>query len=137
MGVTLPQISKLDHLVLTVSNIRQSVQFYHRVLGMRVEQFDAADGTNRVALVFGDQKINLHAVESPFLPNAHCATVGSADLCFLSDDPLSEWKTHFAANGVAIKDGPVKRTGATGAITSLYIRDPDGNLIEVSNRCPQ
>lgn len=124
----------LDHLVLTVSDIDASARFYCDVLGMVREDFHGADGTARVAVSFGSQKINLHAVGHEFDPCAIRPTAGSADLCFLSEVPLVRWQAHLAEHGVPILDGPVARTGATGPITSIYVRDPDGNLIEVAVR---
>lgn len=124
----------LDHLVLTVADIDATARFYCDVLGMVREDFHGADGTARVALGFGSQKINLHRAGAEFEPRALRATPGSADLCFLTDVPLVDWQAHLAAQGVPIIDGPVARTGATGPITSIYVRDPDGNLIEISVR---
>ncbi|MDF0602973.1 VOC family protein [Psychromarinibacter sp. C21-152] len=124
----------LDHLVLTVADIEATVAFYGDVLGMLREEFHGADGAPRVAVSFGSQKINLHAEGDAIEPRAVRPVPGSADLCFLSDVPLETWQEHFDAQGVPVIDGPVARTGATGPITSLYIRDPDGNLIEVSVR---
>lgn len=129
----MPQITQLDHLVLTVGDIAKSVAFYRDVLGMTPARFTPADGSTRWALAFGAQKINLHAAARPFAPHAATPKPGSADLCFLSDTPLATWQAHFSAHGVRIEEGPIARTGASGAIISLYIRDPDGNLIEVSN----
>ncbi|MFQ6553597.1 VOC family protein [Aestuariibius insulae] len=128
----MPELSRLDHLVLTVGDIDRTVAFYEGVLGMRAETFYPADGSTRVALVFGAQKINLHAAGHEFEPKAMAALPGSADLCFLTEVSLEEWRAAFDAAGVAIEEGPVRRTGATGPILSLYVRDPDGNLIEVS-----
>ncbi len=130
----MPHVDKLDHLVLSVVDVSRSIGFYETVLGMQAKQFHPADGSTRWALTFGTQKINLHPAEEPFEPKAARPQSGSADLCFLSANPLSEWEAHFAALGVGIEAGPVARTGATGALMSLYVRDPDGNLIEVSNR---
>ena len=129
-----PQVSGLDHLVLTVSDIQATVAFYTNVLGMRAQDFRPADGSIRKALTFGAHKINLHDAAAPFAPHAATPAPGTADLCFLSDTPLDAWTAHFAALGVAVITGPVARTGATGPILSLYIHDPDGNLIEVANR---
>lgn len=127
-------VSSLDHLVLTVSDINQSVAFYRDVLGMEAEQFCPADGSTRWALTFGVQKINLHPADGVFAPHAQVPKVGSADLCFLSETGLDAWAAHFAEQNIIVEEGPIARTGATGPIMSLYIRDPDGNLIEVSNR---
>lgn len=101
---------------------------------MEVVSFRPADGTERKALAFGAQKINLHQAGAEFEPKAERPQSGSADLCFLSETPVADWVAHFGAQGVEVIEGPVRRTGATGPILSVYIRDPDGNLIEVSNR---
>ncbi|MDA5558846.1 VOC family protein [Shimia sp. MMG029] len=122
------QIDRLDHLVLTVARIDATVAFYKRVLGMEVVTF----GAGRVALTFGPQKINLHEAGREFEPKALHPTPGSADLCLIAATPLSEIVAHLEAQKVAIEQGPVARTGATGPITSVYFRDPDHNLIEVS-----
>jgi catechol 2,3-dioxygenase-like lactoylglutathione lyase family enzyme len=120
-------IVALDHLVLTVADIDRTVAFYER-LGMRRETF----GAGRIALRFGDQKINLHAAGAEFEPHARHPVPGSADLCFLVDDPLAEVERVLAAAGIAVELGPLERTGAVGTIESLYVRDPDGNLVELS-----
>lgn len=130
----MPSVTRFDHLVLTVMDIRRTVQFYAAVLGMQADIFTPADGSTRTALKFGTQKINLHAAHATFDPKAEVPMPGSADVCFLSDDDLTVWADHLAAQGVPIEDGPIARTGATGPIMSLYIRDPDGNLIEIANR---
>lgn len=127
-----PTVTSLDHLVLTVTDMDTTLRFYTRVLGMRAETFRPADGSTRHALSFGAQKINLHPATAPFDPKAAHPGPGSADLCFLTETPLAEWQDHLAAQGIAIEEGPLPRTGATGPILSLYIRDPDGNLIEIS-----
>lgn len=124
------QIDSLDHLVLTVADIEASCAFYQRVLGMEVLTF----GAGRKALAFGTQKINLHQAGREFEPKAERPTPGSADLCFLTSVPLPQVQQHLAACGVTVAEGPVQRTGAQGPILSLYFRDPDRNLIEVSNR---
>ena len=129
----MPVITGLDHLVLTVADIAASLAFYRDVLGMSPVAFTPDDGTTRWALTFGTQKINLHEAAAPFAPHAANPLPGSADLCFLTATSIADWQTHFARQGVAIVAGPVPRTGATGPILSLYVRDPDGNLIEVSN----
>ena len=126
------RVRALDHLVLTVSNIPETVRFYTQVLGMRGEQFTVADGGRRWALKYGQQKINLHQHKREFDPKAKSPTPGSADLCFLTDTSMDEWLLHLAVHQVDIEEGPVARTGATGPITSIYVRDPDQNLIEVS-----
>lgn len=128
-----PTLDSLDHLVLTVADIGATVAFYTDVLGMRAEVFHPTDGSRRHALVFGRQKINLHPKGGEFDPKAAHPAPGTADLCFLSATPVADWQAHLTARGVAVEEGPVRRTGATGPILSLYLRDPDGNLIEVSN----
>lgn len=130
----MPAVTSLDHLVLTVADVDRSIAFYTRILGMTAEAFQPADGSTRWALKFGDQKINLHPAAGPFAPHAKTPTAGSADLCFLSETQLSVWHAHFDKDEIKVLEGPIARTGATGPIVSLYINDPDGNLIEVSNR---
>ena len=122
------RVRAIDHLVLTVRDIQTTVRFYTRVLGMDSEQFEVADGSSRWALTFGRSKINLHQAGREFNPKAAHPTPGSADLCLLTDD----WLAHLATHKVAVEEGPVTRTGATGPISSIYLRDPDQNLIEVS-----
>ena len=132
-------VTALDHLVLTVADIDATIAFYSAVLGMTPFAFaatDGTDGTTRHALGFGDQKINLHASGREFEPKALRPCPGSADLCFLSETPAAAWLTRLAALGVAIEDGPVQRSGATGPILSVYLRDPDGNLIEIGTPLP-
>jgi catechol 2,3-dioxygenase-like lactoylglutathione lyase family enzyme len=122
------RVVSLDHLVLTVRNIEATCAFYAGVLGMEVVTF----GEGRKALVFGSQKINLHEQGKEFEPKAGQPMPGSADLCFITDAPLSEVIVHLNSLGVAILEGPVARTGAAGPIRSVYFRDPDANLIEAS-----
>lgn len=124
------QIDGLDHLVLTVRDLEATCNFYRRVLGMRIETF----GTGRFALHYGTQKINLHLLGHEFEPKAERPTPGSADLCFLTSTPLADVVDHLQAESVPIIEGPARKDGATGPIYSVYFRDPDGNLIEVSNR---
>ncbi|MDG1505198.1 MAG: VOC family protein [Planktomarina sp.] len=129
-----PMITSLDHLVLTVSDMATSVAFYRDILGMQALEFEAADGSRRRALAFGAQKINLHPAQTPFTPHAAQPRAGSADLCFLSSTPLDAWLPYLKASGQTVLEGPVQRNGALGPIVSLYIRDPDGNLLEIANR---
>ncbi len=126
------KIDSLDHLVLTVKDIEATAAFYSKALGMDIVSF--AGG--RKALAFGVQKINLHQHGKEFEPKAHRPTPGSADLCLLTSVPLAEVVSHLSACDVAVIEGPIQRTGATGPILSVYFRDPDLNLIEVSNRLP-
>ena len=121
------QIASLDHLVLTVADVEATVAFYER-LGMRREEF----GQGRIALRFGVQKLNLHQAGGEIEPHARTPTRGSADLCFLVAEPIEQVEAELVAAGVPIELGPVRRTGATAALTSLYLRDPDGNLVELS-----
>jgi catechol 2,3-dioxygenase-like lactoylglutathione lyase family enzyme len=123
------KISRLDHLVLTVTDIEKTTSFYGSVMGMKKEVF--ADG--RVALKYGSQKINLHELGKEFEPKANKPTPGSADLCFITQTPLDDAMTHVKRCGVEIIEGPIERTGANGSILSFYFRDPDDNLIEVAN----
>lgn len=123
-------IDQLDHLVLTVADIDPTIAFYKRVLGMEAQTFD--DG--RRALHFGDQKINLHLAGHEFEPNARHPVPGSADLCFITSVPIAEVVAHLEACVVEIIEGPVRRTGTISQLESVYLRDPDGNLIEVANR---
>lgn len=122
-------ILRLDHLVLTVEDLDATVRFYEDVLDMEARAFDAG----RTALHFGDQKINLHVVGKLLEPRAAQATVGSADLCFITDTPVAEVLKRLADEGVAVEKGPTAQTGALGPMTSVYFRDPSGNLIEVAN----
>jgi catechol 2,3-dioxygenase-like lactoylglutathione lyase family enzyme len=121
------RIRSLDHLVLTVSEIAATVRFYE-ALGMRREDF----GDGRVALRFGDQKLNLHEAASEIPPHAARPTPGSADLCFLVADDLDQVADSLSRIGIPVELDPVPRTGATSALSSLYVRDPDGNLVELS-----
>lgn len=123
-------IQSVDHFVLTVVSIDATCKFYSEVLGMRVETF----GEGRKALRFGQQKINLHEVGKEFEPKAKTPTSGSADFCLLSETAIEQVVDHLNKCGVSIEEGPVQRTGAEGPINSVYIRDPDNNLVEISNR---
>lgn len=128
------RIERLDHLVLTVADIEETCAFYTRVLGMTVVAFGPEDpDKRRTALRFGQQKINLHAVGRPPGLVAAKPTPGSADLCFVARTPLAEVLAHLEALGVPVEAGPGPRAGALGEIQSVYIRDPDRNLIEISN----
>ncbi len=126
------KITHVDHFVLTVASISRACEFYERVLGMRAETF--AEG--RTALHFGDQKINLHEAGREFDPRAKAPAPGSADFCLISAEPIEALVRHLEGLGVPIEVGPVERTGARsaalGPMTSVYIRDPDGNLVEIA-----
>jgi catechol 2,3-dioxygenase-like lactoylglutathione lyase family enzyme len=121
-------IEQLDHLVRTVAKIDATVDFYSEVLGMDAVSFDG-----RKALRFGDQKINLHQRGHEFNPRAAHPTPGSADLCFVTLTPLDEVVDYLTLLRIHIEEGPVERTGAVGKLRSVYIRDPDHNLVEISN----
>jgi len=123
-------LEKLDHLVLPVSDIDTIATFYTTYLGMEKRIF----GDDRVALHFGDQKINLHPAGWDYEPKARVSIAGSADLCFIVSERVESLDTRLVHSGVEVIEGPVERTGATGRLRSIYIRDPDGNLIELSNR---
>ena len=123
------KVDRLDHLVLTVKNIDATCEFYSKVLGMKVITF----GDNRKALAFGSQKINLHEAGHEVEPKALRPTPGSADLCFITPVPLKEVVDHLGRCAARIIEGPVRRTGAQGPIESVYLRDPDLNLIEIAN----
>lgn len=122
-------VDRIDHLVLTVFDIDRTLDFYRRVLGM--EPITFAGG--RRGLAFGRQKLNLHQAGREFEPKALKPTPGSIDLCFITETALGEVIAHLKSCGVAIAQGPVQKTGALGPMMSVYFRDPDGNLVEVSN----
>ena len=121
-------IERIDHFVLTVASIEATCAFYKKVLGIKIEIF----GEGRKALKFENQKINLHEVGKEFEPKAKTPTAGSGDFCLVTDQDIKTVVTHLKECDVEIEDGPVSRTGANGPITSIYFRDPDFNLIEVS-----
>ena len=122
-------VSAIDHVVLTVRDIERTVAFYERVLGMRGVTF----GEGRRALSFAEGKLNLHEAGNEFKPNARAAAPGAIDICFRTDVPLDQVVTHLRSERIPIESGPVAKAGARGALRSVYFRDPDGNLIEVSN----
>lgn len=128
-------ISHIDHIVLTVKHIPTTLEFYARVLGMYAIQYD---GTNNspphIALTFGQQKINLHEVGKEFEPKAHAATPGSANLCLITEDNIKQAMAYVRECQVEIIEGPVKHIGSQRDLLSFYIRDPDFNLIEISNQ---
>jgi catechol 2,3-dioxygenase-like lactoylglutathione lyase family enzyme len=122
-------IRHLDHLVITARDPEATIKFYTEILGMRLVVF----GEGRKALAFGEQKINLHDAAKPYVPHAKAPTPGSVDLCFIAAEPVERVMAELKAKGVKIEEGIVPRTGALAKLRSLYIRDPDGNLIEISN----
>jgi catechol 2,3-dioxygenase-like lactoylglutathione lyase family enzyme len=123
------RVQRIDHVVLTVADLERTIAFYERALGMTAVSF----GEGRRALAFGDQKLNLHQAGREFEPKARRPTPGGVDICFTTDVPLEEVVAHLRASGIPIELGPVDKVGARRALRSLYFRDPDGNLIEVSN----
>ncbi|HUL97723.1 MAG TPA: VOC family protein [Usitatibacter sp.] len=123
------KIDRIDHIVITAQDVQRSIDFYTRVMGMEAVTF----GEGRRALAFGRQKINLHQAGREYEPKALKPVPGSLDLCFITETPLEQVIAHLKSHGVAIAEGPVPKTGALGPMTSVYFRDPDGNLIEVSN----
>jgi catechol 2,3-dioxygenase-like lactoylglutathione lyase family enzyme len=127
--MTKPQIERLDHFVLTVADVEATCRFYERVLGMKRIEF----GGGRIALTFGRQKINLHRAGHEYEPKARQALPGTGDFCLIASTPIATLIEHLASCGVPIEEGPVSKTGALGPIRSIYFRDPDGNLVEVSN----
>ena len=125
---------KIDHIVITVKDINKSISFYSNILEMELKEFfSLSDNTTRKSLKFGNQKINLHEALNPFSPHAKYPSPGAVDICFISTKPISEWIDRLKKNKINIEDGPVQKTGANGPILSIYIRDPDENLIEISN----
>ncbi len=125
-------IDHLDHLVLTTVDEAACLRFYVDVLGMTLERF----GEGRKALTFGQQKINVHVKGHEIEPKAHTPVPGALDLCFIASRPLDDVMATLKAKAVAIEQGPVARTGAMGPIRSIYLRDPDLNLIEISEVLP-
>ena len=123
-------IDHLDHIVLTTARTRECIDFYTRVLGMKLERF----GEGRMALKFGEQKINLHEKGREFEPKATLPAPGALDVCFIASVPLDEVIARLAAARVPVIEGPVMKTGACYPIRSVYVRDPDGNLVEISER---
>jgi len=129
-----PKIQSIDHIVMQAADVAATVAFYTKIIGMEHSEFQPpTGGPVRQSLHFGNQKINLHDASSPYVPHAKNPVAGSVDLCFITDQPLADWQQHLANHGVKIEDGPVRKTGAKGALLSVYIRDPDDNLIEISN----
>ncbi|MEG0769580.1 MAG: VOC family protein [Ruthenibacterium sp.] len=121
------KIERLDHIVITTQDIEKSLHFYVELLGMELD-----DSKGRYAVKFGNQKFNLHRGKAEFLPAARNVTFGSADLCLIAQGPIEDIKAELDAKGVPIEEGIVPRTGAMGPIDSIYLRDPDENLVEIS-----
>jgi catechol 2,3-dioxygenase-like lactoylglutathione lyase family enzyme len=130
------KVSALDHLVINVSDVARTTEWYRKILGMEVRVFDPGHGkTKRTSLIFGDQKINVRPRDADKIEwfTAEHEMAGSDDLCFLTSSTPAEVVAHLTANGVAIEEGPTKKQGARGTLNSVYCRDPDGSLIEISS----
>jgi catechol 2,3-dioxygenase-like lactoylglutathione lyase family enzyme len=127
-----PLVKSIDHIVLFVSDMGESLRFYERALGFERDLFRGPDGEPRFALKFGDQKINLQDSKTNTPTKAKHPTLGSSDFCLIASLPLDEMQAHLVKIGISIEAGPVPRRGALGALRSLYFRDPDGNLVEVA-----
>lgn len=126
------RLERIDHIVFTVQSIEGTFAFYARVLGLNVQVYKYG-GSERKWLHFGEQKINLHQAGNEFEPKARCPAPGAIDICFITNTPIDEVIAHLEVCGIAIVDGPGLRNGAIGKMRSVYFRDPDENLIEVSN----
>ena len=130
------KLEKIDHVVITVKDLNKTIDFYTNILGMKLEKFSTSFKNNeiRYAVSFGYQKINIHEEKKPLIPNALNPSSGSMDICFISKNKINDWVYHLVKKGINIEIGPEKKTGALGPILSIYIRDPDFNLIEISNQ---
>ena len=130
------KLEKIDHVVITVKDLNKTIDFYTNILGMKLEKFFSSLDNNQIryAVSFGSQKINIHEEKKPFKPNALHPHSGSMDICFISKNKIKDWVNHLVQNKINIEIGPEKKTGAIGPILSIYIRDPDFNLIEISNQ---
>ena len=130
------KLEKIDHVVITVKNLKKTIDFYTNILGMKLEEFSSSLDNNQIryAVSFGSQKINIHEEKKPIKPNALNPSSGSMDICFISKNKINDWVHHLVKKGINIEIGPEKKTGALGPILSIYIRDPDFNLIEISNQ---
>ena len=130
------KLEKIDHVVITVKNLKKTIDFYTNILGMKLEEFSLSLDNKQIryAVSFGSQKINIHEEKKPIKPNALNPSPGSMDICFISKNKINDWVHHLVKKGINIEIGPEKKTGALGPILSIYIRDPDFNLIEISNQ---
>ena len=130
------KLEKIDHVVITVKDLNKTIDFYTNILGMKLEKFLSSLDNNKIryAVSFGSQKINIHEEKKPIKPNALNPSSGSMDICFISKNKINDWVHHLEKKGINIEIGPEKKTGALGPILSIYIRDPDFNLIEISNQ---
>ena len=130
------KLEKIDHVVITVKDLNKTIDFYTNILGMKLDKFlSSLDNKQiRYAVSFGSQKINIHEEKKTIKPNASNPSSGSMDICFISKNKINDWVYHLVKKGINIEIGPEKKTGALGPILSIYIRDPDFNLIEISNQ---
>ena len=130
------KLEKIDHVVITVKDLNTTIDFYTNILGMKLEKFSTSSYNNQIryAVSFGSQKINIHEHKKPIKPRALNPSSGSMDICFISKNKIKDWVYHLKNKGINIDIGPEKKTGALGPILSIYIRDPDFNLIEISNQ---
>ena len=130
------KLEKIDHVVITVKNLNKTIDFYTNILGMKLEEFSSTLDNDQIryAVSFGSQKINIHEEKKPIKPNALNPSSGSMDICFISENKINDWVHHLVKKGINIEIGPERKTGALGPILSIYIRDPDFNLIEISNQ---
>ena len=130
------KLEKIDHVVITVKDLKKTIDFYTNILGMKLEKFSSSLDNNQIryAVSFGSQKINIHEEKKPIKPNALNPSSGSMDICFISKNKINDWVHHLVKKGINIEIGPERKTGALGPILSIYIRDPDFNLIEISNQ---
>ena len=130
------KLEKIDHVVITVKNLNKTIDFYTNILGMKLEKFSSSLDKDQIrhAVNFGSQKINIHEEKKPIKPNALNPSSGSMDICFISKNKINDWVNHLEKKGIKIEIGPEKKSGALGPILSIYIRDPDFNLIEISNQ---
>ena len=128
-------ITSIDHIVLTSKDVEKTIFFYCDILGMKLEEnIDEYKGKKRIYLKFGSQKINVHQEKKPFIPHAKNPISGAVDICFLSSLPIKDWIKTLTKNKIEVEIGPVQREGATSKLNSIYLRDPDMNLIEISNK---
>ncbi len=130
------KLEKIDHVVITVKDLNKTIDFYTNILGMKLEEFSSSFDNNQIryAVSFGSQKINIHEEKKPIKPNALNPCSGSMDICFISKNKIKDWVHYLVKKGINIEIGPEKKTGALGPILSIYFRDPDFNLIEISNQ---
>ncbi len=130
------KLEKIDHVVITVKNLNKTIDFYTNILGMKLEEFSSSLDNDQIryAVSFGSQKINIHEEKKPIKPYALNSSSGSMDICFISKNTINDWVHHLVKKGINIEIGPERKTGALGPILSIYIRDPDFNLIEISNQ---